>query len=74
MRKFLQIILFSFLLFGILANVSAQERFVRPVDEGKADKSFAAFRTKLIEAVKKHDKKYLARHSRPEYQSQFRRR
>lgn len=59
MRKFVQITLFSFLLLGILANVSAQERFVRPVDEGEKDKSFNTFRAKLIEAVKKHDKKYL---------------
>lgn len=48
------------LLLGVSINVSAQkERYVRPVDEGKQDKSFSAFRAKLIEAVKKRDKKYL---------------
>jgi hypothetical protein len=48
------------LLLGVSINVSAQkERFVRPVDEGTKDKSFSAFRAKLIEAVKKRDKKYL---------------
>jgi len=48
------------LFLGVSIDVSAQkERFVRPVDEGKQDKSFSAFRAKLIEAVKKRDKKYL---------------
>ncbi|MDQ3087657.1 MAG: SH3 domain-containing protein [Acidobacteriota bacterium] len=48
------------LFLGVSIDVSAQkERFVRPVDEGKQDKSFSAFRVKLIEAVKKRDKKYL---------------
>lgn len=48
------------LLLGVSINVSAQkERYVRPVDEATKDKSFSAFRAKLIEAVKKRDKKYL---------------
>lgn len=48
------------LLLGVSINVSAQkERYVRPVDEGKKDKTFNTFRAKLIEAVKKRDKKYL---------------
>lgn len=59
MQKFVQICLLFFLIFGVLTNVSAQERFVRPVDEAAKDKSFGAFRAKLIEAVKKKDKKYL---------------
>lgn len=71
MRRFVQISLLSFLLFGILANVSAQERFVRPVDEGAKDKSFSAFRAELIEAVKKHDKKYLLGVLDPNIKSSF---
>ena len=41
------------------SNALAQERFVKPVDEAKKDTSFLAFRTKLIEAVKKRDAKYI---------------
>lgn len=37
----------------------AQERYVKPVDEAQKDASFFAFRTKLIEAVKKRDAKYI---------------
>lgn len=58
-QRFIQISLVFFLILGVLANIYAQERFVRPVDEGKRDKSFSEFRNKLIEAVKKRDKKYL---------------
>jgi len=48
------------LFLGVSIEVSAQkERYVRPVDEGTKDKSFSTFRAKLIEAVKKRDKKYL---------------
>lgn len=37
----------------------AQERFVKPIDEASKDASFAAFRTKLIDAVKRRDLKYV---------------
>lgn len=37
----------------------AQERFVKPVDEAAKDASFLAFRTKLIEAAKKRDAKFI---------------
>jgi len=50
---FLWFIIFSFL------TISAQERYVKPVDEAKKDASFFAFREKLISAVKKRDVKYL---------------
>jgi hypothetical protein len=33
----------------------AQERYVTPVDEGKADPSFHAFRNELVKAVRKRD-------------------
>lgn len=39
--------------------ILAQERQVFPVDEGKTDASFDAFREKLIKAVKNRDKKFL---------------
>lgn len=40
-------------------GVSAQERYVKPVDEAAQDASFLAFRAKLISAVKNRDTKYL---------------
>ncbi len=43
----------------MLAAVSAQERYVKPSDEGARDKSFAAFRTRLTTAAKKRDAKYV---------------
>ncbi len=70
-QRFIQISALSFLLFGILTNTFAQERYVRPVDEGKKDKSFSAFRDKLIEAVKKRDKKYLLSILDPNIKSSF---
>lgn len=50
---------FSLLFFVAAFNISAQERFVLPVDEAKKDSSFVAFRQKLIEAVKKRDQKFI---------------
>ncbi|MBX7169749.1 MAG: SH3 domain-containing protein [Pyrinomonadaceae bacterium] len=50
-------ILLVLLLFII--PIAAQEKFVTPVDEADKDKTFLEFRTKLIEAVQKHDVKYL---------------
>lgn len=46
------------LVFG-LTSISAQERYVKPVDEAAKDKSFFAFRAKLIEAAKRRDAKYI---------------
>jgi hypothetical protein len=43
----------------VLVNISAQERFVKPVDEAEKNPSFLAFRKQLIEAVKKRDVKFL---------------
>ena len=52
---------FLILCFAAFSFVSApaQERYVKPVDEAKKDASFLAFRTELIEAVKKRDAKYV---------------
>ncbi len=55
MRFFL---FFFFVVFGFV-SFPAQERYVKPVDEAKTDASFFAFRTKLIEAAKKRDAKYI---------------
>ncbi|HSK71679.1 MAG TPA: hypothetical protein VK892_08295, partial [Pyrinomonadaceae bacterium] len=51
--------LLPLLILTVLLNVSAQERFVKPIDEGKTNASFNAFRSKLIEAVKKRDKNFV---------------
>lgn len=49
-----------FLSFCAFICVAAQdERFVRPIDEGKRDASFNSFRNKLITAVKNRDVKTL---------------
>ena len=45
------------LLFAV--NLFGQERYLRPIDEGRADAGFAAFRAKLIDAVERRDEKYV---------------
>ena len=55
--KFLFVLFFLVLAF--VAGAAAQERYVKPVDEGKKDASFYKFRTKLIEAAKKRNVKYI---------------
>ena len=52
------LIVLGFAVFSFL-NVSAQERYVQPVDEAKKDASFLAFRTKLLAAAKTRDAKYV---------------
>jgi hypothetical protein len=55
----MKIFVFFFLIvFGFL-SLPAQERYVLPVDEAKKDTSFFAFRTKLVEATKKRDAKFV---------------
>lgn len=44
---------------SIIGAAQQKERLVMPVDEGKNDASFAAFRQKFIAAVKKRDVKFL---------------
>jgi hypothetical protein len=51
-------LLFCLILFAVF-NVFAQDRFVKPVDEAQKDESFLAFRTKLIQAAKHRDTKYI---------------
>ena len=54
-----KLFILTILTLGLFLNMSAQERFVKPVDEGNQDSSFSRFREKLITALKKKDKKYL---------------
>jgi hypothetical protein len=56
-RKLFLLILLTFIL-GI-SNIAAQERYLKPIDEGTQNTSFSKFRSKLISAVKNKDKKYL---------------
>lgn len=47
------------ILFLMFAVVSAQERYVLPVDEAKQDASFFAFREKLIAAAERRDAAFI---------------
>jgi len=55
----MKIFLFFFFIAFSFVNFPAQERYVKPVDEAKNDASFLAFRTKLVEAAKKRDAKFV---------------
>lgn len=55
----MKFILSLFLLSFAFVNLSAQEKFVKPVDEAEKNPSFLTFRTKLIDAVKKRDVKFV---------------
>ena len=55
-------LLFSLVIFPVLLCVTAfaqEEQYVLPVDEAKSNPSFLAFRTRLIEAVKRKDASYV---------------
>jgi hypothetical protein len=54
-----KLLLLCFIVFCFIAIPAQQERFVKPVDEAKNDASFFAFRTKLIDAAKRRDAKYV---------------
>ena len=49
----------------------AQERFVKPVDEGNKDASFHSFRAKLIAAAERRDAKYILSVADPAIKSGF---
>jgi hypothetical protein len=53
----------TFIVFALMACVAtaafAQERFVKPIDEGDQDASFSAFRKKLLTAVDRKDNAYI---------------
>jgi hypothetical protein len=52
------LLLFCLIIFGFF-TISAQERYVQPVDEAAKDKSFLAFRDKLVLAIRNRDSKYV---------------
>jgi len=52
MKTFFTLILLAF-------SISAQERYLKPVDEAHLDPSFLAFRTKLISAVERRDVEHI---------------
>ncbi len=54
-----RLFVFAILMITLAAAVSGQERFVRPVDEGPTDASFAAFRKKVISAAERKDVRYI---------------
>ncbi len=49
----------SFVVFGFFNSSAEQVRYVKPFVVAKIDASFLAFRTKLVEAAKKRDAKYV---------------
>jgi hypothetical protein len=57
--KIRKIIFTFFLLICGVSSSIAQERKVLPVDEGKRDASFSAFREKTLQAAKRRDVKYI---------------
>lgn len=59
MKYALKSVKILFLFFLFVSNLAAQERYVRPVDEGAKDASFKEFREKLVVAVKNRDKKFV---------------
>lgn len=63
--------LFPFLLALLSVGIAAQERFVRPVDEGKLDPSFVTFRARLIAATERRDAAYIKKILDPEIQLSF---
>lgn len=60
-----------FLLLAIATSTFAQERYVKPVDEGPKDASFLAFRTKLIAAAEKKDVNHIISILDPKITSSF---
>lgn len=59
MRACKNTILLAILLELLLGFASAQTRKVYPVDEGPKDASFLSFRKELMEAIKRHDQKFV---------------
>ncbi len=68
---FFKSLTFLFLIIALITGASAQERYVKSVDEAKKDPSFFAFREKLIAAAKKKDSKYLLSIVAPDIKNGF---
>jgi hypothetical protein len=58
-KSFIQICIFALLLSTFSLCATAQERFLKPVDEADKDASFKLFRDKLIDAVERRNAKYV---------------
>lgn len=70
MKKNLAFVSLAFLFF-FGTTALAQERYVKPFDEGPKDASFSAFRTKLIAAAEKKDLKFIISVLDPEIVSSY---
>ena len=66
-----RLITFVFIWIVLAATTLGQERFVRPVDEGTRDASFAEFRKKAIAAAERKDVKYILSILDPHIKSSF---
>ncbi|HEX8368589.1 MAG TPA: SH3 domain-containing protein [Pyrinomonadaceae bacterium] len=66
-----KIIFTFFLLIGGVSGSLAQERKVLPVDEGKTDASFSAFREKTLQAARRRDVKYILSIVEPNIKNTF---
>lgn len=67
-RKLIFILFLSICGFSV---APAQERYVRPVDEGARDASFAAFREKTLAAARRRDAKYILSIVAPNIKNSF---
>lgn len=70
-RSLVRFCFLAFLLSAFSFGAAAQERFLKPVDEGGKDASFKLFRDKLIAAVKKRDAKYVVSVLDPRIKNSF---
>jgi hypothetical protein len=59
MNKSLRVMALLVFLAGAAVAASAQERYLKPVDEGTKDASFAAFRKQVIAAAERRDAKFI---------------
>jgi hypothetical protein len=66
-----RLLIFALLVITLGASTTAQERFVKPVDEGPADASFAAFRKNVIAAAERKDVKFIISILDPGIKSSF---
>lgn len=69
-KIFFTFFLLIFAVSGLLAQ-ERQERKVLPVDEGKTDASFSAFREKTLEAARRRDAKYILSIVEPNIKNTF---
>ena len=70
-KSFVRFLFLALLLSAVSLGAAAQERFLKPVDEGSSDTSFKLFRDKLIAAVKARDAKYVLSVVDPKIKNSF---